>query len=191
MTVTEDNDENRKGHSYPEAPQLDASSWLLLVPSPCVQKLAESSQLLASRKMPKSHLPPPGSAGSGLDPGWCLFWKHSTGALVLWHLNSSLASTELLESKPDGEWAGRSSPREHSFPASHLASVLTKRKSNSCVSEYAHFKKKKSPEENRALPVALGLFEAAVEQQVSCPIVSEVLEPVAKTRSRRRLCKRC
>ena len=122
MTVTEDNDENRKGHSYPEAPQLDASSRLLLVPSPCVQKLAESSQLLASRKMPKSHLPPPGSAGSGLDPGWCLFWKHSTGALVLWHLNSSLASTELLESKPDGEWAGRSSPREHSFPASHLAS---------------------------------------------------------------------
>ena len=144
MTITEDNDENRKGHSYPEAPQLDASSRLLLVPSPCVQKLAESSQLLASRKMPKSHLPPPGSAGSGLDPGWCLFWKHSTGALVLWHLNSSLASTELLESKPDGEWAGRSSPREHSFPASHLASVLTKRKSNSCVSEYAHFKKKKS-----------------------------------------------
>ena len=140
--------------------------------------------------MPKSHLRPPGSAGSGLEPGWCLFWEHSTGGLVLWHQYSSLAGTEPLESKPDGEWAGRSSPGEHSFSASHLASVLTKRKSNSCVSEYAHFKKK-ILEEDRALPVALGLFEAAAEQQVSCPIVSEVLEPVAKTRSRRRLCKRC
>lgn len=134
----------------PEAPQLDASSRLPLVPSPCVQKLAESSQLLPSRKMPKSHLPPPGSSGSGLDPGWCLFWKHSTGALVLWHLNSSLTGTELLESKPDGEWTGRSSSRVHSFSASQLASVLTKRKSNSCEGEYAHFKKNPRGEQSIA-----------------------------------------
>lgn len=73
MTIPEDNDENRQVTlRTPEAPQLDASSRLPLVPSPCVQKLAESSQLLPSRKMPKSHLASPGSAGSGLDPGWCL-----------------------------------------------------------------------------------------------------------------------
>ena len=53
-----------------EAPPLDAGSRLPPAPSPCVQKLAESIQLLPSRKTPRSP-PPRGSAGWGLDPVWC------------------------------------------------------------------------------------------------------------------------
>ena len=108
-----------------EAPPLDAGSRLPPVPSPCVRKPAESIQLLPSRKTPRSP-PSPGICRLGSRSCLLLSWKHSTGALVLWHLNSSLTSTALLKSKPGGEWAGSSSSRAHSFSASHLASVLTK-----------------------------------------------------------------
>lgn len=109
-----------------EAPPLDAGSRLPPAPSPCVQKLAESIQLLPSRKTPSTPPPSPGICRLGSRSCLVLSWNHSTGALVLWHLNSSLTSMALLKSKPDGEWAGRSSSRVHSFSASHLASVLTK-----------------------------------------------------------------
>lgn len=86
-----------RGDLAPKALKLDASSLLLLVFSPYIEKLAKDNQLQPLGKCPNSSTPLTGVIWLSLGCGWRLFQNGSTRSLSSPEtLNFSLTYTELF-----------------------------------------------------------------------------------------------